>query len=693
VKISKTHSHVLKIILAGALILFILVISNNVCLSGEISQSGKSVKYSNTSDRISIDLFNAFENDKYSYTAAALENQRGNLNVFEKSLLARIHWAMYYPYNQAMASKACDLMGEAVNTMPDGKDRDALSAEYADMLNKSSKPEEATRLINKLTSSSDNELRFSANVLKAENFNIQKKYNDAYAQTVRIIRNFDLSHISNNLQSRFYAVKGDVYTGLSEYLKALQMYNKALSLDKNIYRFSPDIYLKTGSALFKTGNPADAAVFLEKAVNLGIPSSRTEALIMLGDCLNILGRRDNAYALYYEASINRSPGAVAAMLRMASIIEERDTVSDKSPSARTYEQLTALYRRAISEYPDSLPIVAYSMAKTNARYGKMIEAFKMYYEAWAITRASDSVHVYSKTGAQRLLEELAVQNNGNRDSVILSAYMSYKDSMFKDISNPELLIRLSGLLLKEGYIDDASKMTDIIINTGTSEIKKQAISLLVKIETRKGHLSKALKLTDTCLENPDNFPEIQAMKTKKAELLVMLGRYKEAINYLENLGPDENESLSRLRLKAYLYNMANDTQKEMNVYDSITRLKTAASPVIDRALFIRACDLAGTEPLRAINLFSRLIREYPDSPYQTKAILLQTAIAKDQDYLKTTRIYEEIISSGKDSTAAAAAKLLLNEINIDKSIQRYFKPETESVKNPALSKSSSKKAG
>jgi tetratricopeptide (TPR) repeat protein len=693
VKIIKEHKPVLKIAYSGALILLLLVFLYNPCLSGTAGQSGKSVKYPYTSDRTYLGLTKAFENGNYSIAAAALENRKGKLNVFEKALLARINWAMYYPYIQTMTSNACDLMGEAVKTMPSGNYRDLISAEYADMLNKTSRPEEAIKIINKLVSSSNDELRFSAGVIKADSYNIQKKYTDAYAQTVRISKSFNLNDVSNPLQAHFHTVLGDAYSGLNEYPKALQMYNKALSLDRNINRFSPDIYLKTGSALFKTGNPSDAAAFLEKAVNLGIPSSRTEALITLGDCLNMPGRQDAAYTLYYEASINRSPGAVAAMLRMASILEERDMVPDKTPSPKTYEQLIAIYRRAISEYPDSLPIVAYSMAKTNARYGNMVEAFKMYYEAWGITRANDPVHAYSKSGAQSLLENLAAQNNGKWDSVILSAYMSYKDSMFKDISNPELMIRLADLMLKEGYIADASKMADRIISAGSKEMKSQAVPLFVKIEIRKGHLSKALKLTNACLENPDNAIESPAMETKKAELLMMLGKYKEALNYLENLGPDEKESLNRLRLKAYLYNMANDTQKEIRVYDSMTGLKAAVSPVIERALFIRACNLAETEPLRAIDLFSRLIREYPASPYLTKALLLRTAMTQDQDYFKTAQIYEKIISSGKDAESATAAGLLLNEINIEKSIQRYFKPETESVKNPALLKNSPRKAG
>ncbi len=683
----------MKIALTGALILFILAFLNNTCLSGTISQSSESVKYSGVSDRIYINVYKTFEKGNYSYTAAALEKRRGKLNDFEKTLLSRIYWAMYYPYFQTMALKACDLMGEGLKNMPDGKDRDKLSAEYAYMLNKTSRPEEAIRIINRLTSSSDSELRFTVYVLKADSFNIQKKYNDAYVQAVQISRKFDLNKVSDPLQAHYYIILGDAYYGLNEYSKALQMYNKAISLDNNINRISPDVFLKVGSALFKTGNPSDAAGFLEKAVNLGVPSSRTEALIMLGDCLNVLGRQDNAYALYYEASINRSPGAVAAMLRIASIIEERDRVSDKTPSSKKYEQLTAIYRKAISEYPDSLPIVAYSMAKTNARYGNMIEAFKMYYEAWIITRASDPIHTYSKSGAQRLLEDLASQDNGKWDSVILSAYMSYEDSMFKDLMSPELIIRLAYLMLKEGYIDDASKMADRIISTGSNEIKNRAVPLLVKIEIRKGHLSKALQLTNVCLKNPDNVPEIQTMRTKKAELLMMLGNYKEALKYLENLGYDENESLSRLRLMADLYNMANDTRKEMQAYDSIIGLKTSASPIIDRTLFIRACSLAETEPMRARDLFSRLIREYPASPYRTRAALLQEAISKERDYFKTVQVFEKIIKSGNDAASAAAARLMLNEINIEKSLERYFKPETESVKNPALSKSTLKKAG
>jgi tetratricopeptide (TPR) repeat protein len=693
VKRIKAHKPALKIALTGALIMFMLALLNDISLSGTISQSSESVKYSGTSDRIYINVDKAFKNGNYSYTTAALEKRRGKLNDFEKTLLAKIYWAMYYPYFQTMASKACDLMGEALKTMSEGNDRDKLSAEYAYMLNRTSRPEEAMRIINRLTSSSDYELRFSVNVLKADSFNIQKKYNDAYVQAVQISRKFNLNKVSNPLQAHYYTILGDAYSGLNDYSKALQMYNRAMSLDKNINRFSPDIFLRAGSALFKAGNSIEAEPLLEKAVNLGVPSSRTEALIALGDCLNIPGSQDNAYALYYEASSNRSPGAVAAMLRMASIIEERDMASDKTPSSKTYEQLTAIYKRAISDYPDSLPIVAYSRAKTNAKYGNMIEAFKMYYEAWAITRISDPVHAYSKSGAHNLLEDLAAQNNGKWDSVILSAYMSYKDSMLKEISNPELLTRLAGLMLNEGYIDDASKMADRIISTGSNEMKNRAIPLLVKIEMRKGHLSKALQLINACLDNPDNVPEIQVMRTKKAELLMMLGKYKEALKYLETLGPDENEKLSRLRLMADLYNMANDTQKEMKTYDSIIGLKAAASPIIERTLFIRACSLAGTDPLRASDVFSRLIREYPASPYRTRAILLHEAISQDRDYSKTALTYEKIISSDKNAPSGIAARLLLNEINIEKLLERYFKPETESVKNPAFSKSTSSKAG
>ena len=157
------------------------------------------------------------------------------------------------------------------------------------------------------------------------------------------------------------------------------------------------------------------------------------------------------------------------------------------------------------------------------------------------------------------------------------------------------------------------RWADRVINTESIEMKNRLVPLLVKIETKKGHLSKALKLTNAYLENPKSDQDLQAMKTKKAELLTMLGKYKEALNYLESLGPDEKESLRRLRLKADLYNMANETEKEMKTYDSIIGLKTAVYPVIERTLFIRACSLAETEPLRANSLFSRLIREYPAS--------------------------------------------------------------------------------
>ncbi len=690
-KSTKTSEVIYKYVHTSSLTLGLLFLLYNICLSGTASQSGAGVKIPRTSITTYQVLLNAYETGNYSYAASALKNRGEKLNADEMSLLARIYWLMYYPYNQTMAQKSCALMGEAVKLMPRGSNNDKLLTEYADMLNKTSRPEEAIRLIDKITASSDVESRFSSCILKTDSYNIQKKYHDAYAETVRINRNFNLNNIPITLQARFQAVSGDTYSGLNEYSKALQMYNKALALDKNIHRYSPDIYLKTGIALSKTGNPVNAVLFLEKAIDLGIPSSRTGALILLGDCLNMLGGQNSAYVLYYEASTSRSPGAVAAMLRMASILEERDIVSNKMLSGKTYKQLTAIYKRALSDYPDSLPIVAYSSARTNARYGDITQAFKMYYEAWAITGMNDPVHAYSKSAAEGLLKNLIVQDNGKWDSVLSTAYISYKDGLFKDINDPQLMIRLSGLLLKEGYIDDASEFADRLDNVESADMKIRSIPLHVNIETRKGHLSKALGLADVYLENSKNGQDIPAVKTKKAELLMMLGKYKEALVYLENLGPDDNDSLSRLRLKAALYRMFNETDREMGVYDNIIGLKTPSSPVIERTLFIRACDLAEKEPPRAYNLFSRLIREYPSSLYLSQAILFRSSLVQDRDFSPLPQPFENFPPSGKETSIGLAARLSLNEKNMEFILDRYFNPETGSVKNPALSKKASKK--
>ena len=174
-EISKTHKIIFKSAYAGSLILFLIVFIYNICLSGTLSPSSEGVKLSYTSDKIYPDLIKAYESGNYSNAAATLESRREKLNVYEKALLARIDWAMYYPYKETMAIKTCDLMGEAVKIMPNGSDRDTLLTEYADMLNKTSRPEESIRLIDKLTSSPLNELRFSAHILKTDSYNIQKK--------------------------------------------------------------------------------------------------------------------------------------------------------------------------------------------------------------------------------------------------------------------------------------------------------------------------------------------------------------------------------------------------------------------------------------------------------------------------------------------------------------------------------------
>jgi tetratricopeptide (TPR) repeat protein len=684
VETAKTLRIIFKFAYTGSLILVLMVFIYDTCLSSTVRQSSATVKFTYTPDKGSLNLRKDYERGNFSNVSAVLESRRENLNAYEKALLAIVNWTMYYPYHKSMALKTCDLMKEALMTMPVGPYRDRLSTEYADMLNKTSRPEEAIRLVDRLTSSRDIEQSFSAHIIKTDGYNIQKRYNDAYAETVRIRRNINLNDTSILMQSRFYAVSGDAYSGLNEHSKALQMYDKALSLDKNIIRYSPDIYLNTGIAVFKTGNPADAVPFLEKAVNLGIPSSRTGALIVLGDCLNALGGQNSAYSLYYEASRIRSPGAVPAILRMASILEERDIISHKVLTGHTYRQLAGIYKKTISDYPDSLPVVAYTMAKTNARYGDMTQAFKMYYEAWAITGGNDPVHVYSKSGAEGLLLNLIDQVDVKWDRTILNAYMSYKDSLFKDISDQQLMTMLSYLLLKEGYIDDASEIAGRLVKMESAGIGNRLLPLLVKIETRKGHLSKALVLINSYLENSKKEQDIPAMKTKKVELLTMLGKNREALIYLENLEPDEKESLNRLRLKAYLYGMSNEAGKEMKAYDNIIDLKTTGSPAIENALFIRACNLAETDPKTAFNLFSRLIRDYPASPYLSQAKLFKSEIDRGIDYSKTTMPQDKLVRSGKPSLDIAA-HLLQNEINIDKSLDRYFKPETESVKNPSLS--------
>ena len=182
--------------------------------------------------------------------------------------------------------------------------------------------EDAIRLINRLTTSSVSELRFSANVLKTDSYNIQKKYNDAYAQTVRISRNFNLNAIRSLIPyRRVFMQSWEMHTqDCMNIQKHFRCITRPCPSIRTSNRFSPDIFLKTGSALFKTGNPIDAVPFLDKAVNLGIPSSRTGALVILGDCLDMLGRQNNAYVLYYEASKNKINPArywYQPMLRMA----------------------------------------------------------------------------------------------------------------------------------------------------------------------------------------------------------------------------------------------------------------------------------------------------------------------------------------------------------------------------------------
>lgn len=668
----KTYRAVFSAVCRTSLILAFLLVTSSSYLYAVAERPENTVKFPSISDA-----------SYYSKTAASLEKRKRELTPHEMARLADIYWAMYYPDMTLAAGQACDMMGEAVKYLSAGADIDKLRIVYADMLNKTSRQETALRQIETLLHSADNETRLSAHILKADLYNTRKKFNDAYTEILRINGDFNPGTASDQTRARYYSVMGDAYSGLNEYSKALEMYDKALALDGSIHRFNPDIYLKKGIALYRTDDTAGALSLLEKAVNLGTPSSRSTALIYMGDCLSRQRNEDNAYALYYEASKIKSPAAVPAALRMAAIIENRYIASDKALNSRTYMQLSRIYKKALSDYPDSLPVVAYSMAGTDAAYGNITQAFRMYYKAWGITGTEDPVHTYSRQGASNLLKRLVSQDSGKWDAIIINAYVSYQDSLFRDISDPSVLIRLSNLLLEAGYINDASKIAYRLPAKESDLLRFKKTLLLIEIETRKGHLSRALELADNCLKfsGPDT---PRAVRTKKAELLLMLGRNKDASEYLENPENVGKDDLPTLRLKAYLYQLRDETEKEMKVYDDMIRLGNTRSPVVEQALFIRACSLAEAEPSRAYGLFSKLVKEYPDSAYFPQAVFFMAGTANELGYSVDIGLIEKALQSNRDPIMNTAINLRLKEIYMDKALKRYFKPETVSVKIPAL---------
>jgi tetratricopeptide (TPR) repeat protein len=487
------------------------------------------------------------------------------------------------------------------------------------------------------------------------------------------------------MQSDFYAAYGNVYSGLNEYQKALQMYDRAAGLNPEIFRTESDLNLRIGEAHFRSADPAKAIPYLEKAINLGNPTSRPYALIVFGDCLKQTGDMECSFTIYAEAAkANDAGAAVAASVRLATMLEERDMATSKKISENTFRRVTGIYTGILAKYPDSSAIVALNMGKLYSIHGNIPDAFGMFYDAWRLTRQTDPIHDASRRSAERLFGRLCIEESSKWDVALLGAYSAYRNTILKDMDDLQSNLKIAGILIESDRLDEASFISTRLMKSELPDARRQALLLSALIETKKGNLVRALDLTNGYLKATDKTKASETAVIEKASLLMMLGRYRDSLNFLEGIKSSGTVTVNELRLMADLYDRFNERSKEMLTLDEIITQGKAGSPIYEYALFTRACSLADAEPARALGLFSRLVKDFPGSQLSSRASFIMSVLSDGNTNLNKEVKYPYANKNSQAGLTERTAALFAENLRLGQSLKRYFKPETESVKIPSL---------
>jgi tetratricopeptide (TPR) repeat protein len=611
---------------------------------------------------------------------STLEPQGRSLSPGERVLLARAYWAVAYPYRMKESGRALSAMNEALQRMTPGIERERIMLEYCSMLIAADQTRKAAELIRFLKESAWDEISIHASLQEIDILNRKKLFQDAYVAGRRFIRDLGNAGIPQGLKGYSLTVQGDTYLGLNDHAKALGLYQEALAGDPQIFRKDLRLPARMAEASFNMNDFSDARDYLLQAINLGDPFNREKNLIMLGDCLHQLGARDKAILVYsqVEYSGQKSDNAVVAQLKKARVMLEKDTDERGRVSNATFKKVMKIYETMeLSESfqdPSLAYLVRIRIAQAFAKHGDWDLALDAYRRVWQDTKPSDPIHSFARAEASKIITQRfrIFFANAQYDK----AYDLYtrQSAFIREFRDPEALFMIGFCLNQASHPEAAKPLLEHAVEDD-SAYREQALALLFNIDNHMGYYPDALKWNSRYLELYPSGESVQFMKEKRGGILYLMGRYQDAVPFLEAFAAKGGEaSLKPLSYLADAYGKLGMTAREAQSLEKIISLRsTYTSPIIDDALYLRAHQLkrAG-ELVRARSLYQDLLNLYPRSGHAYWAMYYIAAIEVSLgNYPEAKGLLTNVTRLSNDPILLAAARAASNDMELKRDMESY----------------------
>jgi tetratricopeptide (TPR) repeat protein len=627
----------------------------------------------------------AFDQGDIAEAIRILEPYRGALEPQESIILARSYWKTGFPFQlDARAMEALGLMNQGIQDTAPGPKREAMMIEYSRMLLRSSLYAEALIYVRFLKESLSPEIAAEAYLQEMEIMNRKGEFQDAFVQNKRMLAALGDEGMPRSLESRHLAALADTYLGLSAYPRAWKLYQEALALDRGVFHDDPDLYARMAEAAYRLNHFSDARDCILSAVNLGRRENRAEHLLFLGECLYRLDERSRAMTVFSEVEniAPQSESETIAKLKTARIIIEQELAEKGTLSDKGYYAVMDIYEN-LKSTPEYLEgplglIIKIRIAQVYALRGDWDSALEAYHLAWADTRQDDPVNSYALAEAQKCLSLLlkSLHTNGSYD-MVAEYYHEYRDSLMANIDDPEILFILGRSLHEMGDSYGARHMLVSCIER-PSPREREALLSLFDLDYNHGLYTEALVWNTRYLESFPGGPEAALMEQARGRMLYFLGRFTEAVPYLEKTasGGNSQASLEALSMLADAHARLGDSSREAETLERIIALsESVQSPLIEKAIYVRASRFKEQdELLRARKLFEMLLKKYPDSAYRDWAAFHLAEILHGQgEHGAASKHLEAVIGRSTDMVLHELALGYLGQIELGTELGEFRK--------------------
>ena len=599
-----------------------------------------------------------------------------SLSPRERVLKARALWRVSWPYGDTEKQKqSLALMGSSIKSFAD---EPQLKTEYLRMLIRAKRFKDADEQLDSFRNSTEPTMVVEGMIMSIARQNAQRRYQDAYADYGRLLRDYGAESIPPNLRAEFIAVMGQTYQGLNDQKRALANFRQALDMKPDLAQDDPDIHACMGEAALKEGDYQAALSYYLKAVNLGDPRQQGENLIGLGDCLYNLKQVERANLIYAEVEriAPKTGSNVIAKLREARALLDAD--GDQLKDA-TFDQVLKIYD-GIEIPPEEAggpisELVQIRKAQLYARHGDWDNSFEAYYQAWSQTKKDSPVHNYAMTEAQasmlKRIRELYAEDDYAQ---IQTLYERYRLSFLKDLKDYEIVYLMAEALEQQGKLAEAARLYGDYAKADRPRTP-EALAKLYEINLASGNLSGSLNWCNVYLKRYPAGRRARELRNSRGDLLYRLGRNDEAIAALTPLtGGRDEASLMALSLLSDIYRVDGDWQNEARTLDRIIALSgSLRSPVIEKSIYIRAGQLqkAG-DSATAKRLYLKLMQDYPNSSSRWWAQYAVAGLAINAGQTEwALNLMNQIVASSKDPMLLNAARSRIQSLRIVRDVDSF----------------------